>query len=158
MTTHISPHTRAAFSFPLPLPLQQPQQQQKLIHFKTSWRIKVSKGSESYLDMWRKAVERERLAIKFQHIKTSSDDVDDQQQNQVLEKKRSSEFEKILQVPSEERDRVQRMQVIDRAAAAIAAARALLNQTSLENNTTSEDSLGIHDAAQFGHDLGGIHG
>lgn len=100
-------------------------------------------------------MERERLAIKFQHIKTSSDDVDDQQQNQVLEKKRSSEFEKILQVPSEERDRVQRMQVIDRAAAAIAAARALLNQTSLENNTTSEDSLGIHDAAQFGHDLGG---
>lgn len=48
--------------------------------------------------------------------------------------RRSREFQKILEVPSEERDRVQRMQVVDRAAAAIAAARALLKE-----NVKAED-------------------
>ncbi|KAK1395276.1 hypothetical protein POM88_014332 [Heracleum sosnowskyi] len=162
MPIHIAPHTLAAFSLPLP-----PQKQQ-LRHVKTtsSRRIKVSNGSESYLDMWRKAVERERLAIKFNHIKTTSDNEQQQQQQgneEVLEKK-SSEFEKILQVSSEERDRVQRMQVIDRAAAAIAAARALLNETSLENKVSngstnsgglSEESLEIQDGTRIGDDLGG---
>lgn len=44
-----------------------------------------------------------------------------------LERK-TIEFQKILEVPKEERDRVQRMQVIDRAAAAIAAARSIIAQ------------------------------
>lgn len=39
---------------------------------------------------------------------------------------RTRMFEKLLEVPREERDRVQRLQVIDRAAAAIAATKALL--------------------------------
>lgn len=115
--------------------------------------------------MWRKAVERERLAIKFNHIKTTtSDDHQQHQGNEDILEKKSSEFEKILQVSSEERDKVQRMQVIDRAAAAIAAARALLNETSLENSMSngssnsgglSEESLGIHDGIRIGDDLGG---
>lgn len=116
--------------------------------------------------MWRKAVERERLAIKFQHIKTASDDQQQQQGNEEVIEKKSSEFEKILQVSSEERDRAQRMQVIDRAAAAIAAARALLNETSVEKTMSngssdsgglSEESLGFQGSTRIGDDLGGIH-
>lgn len=165
MTIHITPHTHTRAAFPLPFPI--PPQQQQLRHLKTTsaWRIRVSNGSESYLDMWRKAVERERLAIKFNHIKTTtSDDHQQHQGNEDILEKKSSEFEKILQVSSEERDKVQRMQVIDRAAAAIAAARALLNETSLENSMSngssnsgglSEESLGIHDGIRIGDDLGG---
>lgn len=42
---------------------------------------------------------------------------------------KTEHFNKLLQVPTEERDRIQRLQVIDRAAAAIAAARALLDKS-----------------------------
>ena len=108
--------------------------------------------------MWRKAVERERLAIKFNHIKTASDaDEQTQPDEEVLEKK-SSEFEKLLEVSSEERDRVQRMQVIDRAAAAIAAARALLKDNS-PHKTTSYGTNDLEDGSEdpIGDDLGGIH-
>ena len=41
----------------------------------------------------------------------------------------TDQFKRILEVPEEERDRVQRIQVIDRAAAAIAAARSLINDS-----------------------------
>ncbi|PIM97570.1 hypothetical protein CDL12_29959 [Handroanthus impetiginosus] len=54
--------------------------------------------------------------------------------------RRSREFQKLLEVSAEERDRVQRMQVIDRAAAAIAAARALLNE-----NLSSSSSEEVYD-------------
>lgn len=96
-------------------------------------RIRVSDGGESYLGMWKNAVERQRKAVEFQRVventagngngaRDGGDGISDQ-----LEKK-SEEFSKILQVPREERDRVQRMQVIHRAAAAIAAARSLVGE------------------------------
>ena len=46
---------------------------------------------------------------------------------EVVER-RTARFEDLLRVPREERDRVQRRQVIDRAAAALAAARAVLKE------------------------------
>ncbi|RXH72410.1 hypothetical protein DVH24_012094 [Malus domestica] len=71
-------------------------------------------------------------------------DVDDQSVEPVeeLEKKRSEEFQKILEVSKEERDRVQRMQVVDRAAAAIAAARAILEDKNNKLRTEAGDRGG----------------
>lgn len=91
-------------------------------------RARVSDGgdSSSYLDMWRNALDRERKAIEFQQIAGNPAATEDRSVEEV--KKKSEEFEKILEVPSEERDRVQRMQVVDRAAAALAAARAILDE------------------------------
>ncbi|KAK2986053.1 hypothetical protein RJ640_011494, partial [Escallonia rubra] len=91
-------------------------------------------GGGSYLDMWKNAVDRERKAVEFQRIAEkavdgSGDVAEGEESAEVLER-RSSEFQKILEVSPEERDRVQRMQVIDRAAAAIAAARAILKESS----------------------------
>lgn len=88
------------------------------------------------MDMWQKAVDRDRKEIEFQKIAGSlaeSGDVDGNEGGggrdltEQLEKK-SEEFSKILDVSKEERDRIQRLQVIDRAAAAIAAARAILEE------------------------------
>lgn len=91
-------------------------------------------GESSYLDMWKKAVERER---KNTHFNTIADRVAAPQDDHDADlDKKTTEFQKLLQVSSEERDRVQRMQVIDRAAAAIAAARALLQ----ERNTADPDA------------------
>lgn len=90
--------------------------------------------------MWKKAVDRERKSIEFQKIaeNTAADEEEEvkEENPEVLEKK-SNEFNKILEVSPEERDRIQRMQVIDRAAAAIAAARALLQ----ENPVPQKDSI-----------------
>lgn len=80
--------------------------------------------------MWKKAVDRERKAIEFQKIAEKVAGTDEEgvgEKPEVLERK-SIEFQKLLEVDAEERDRVQRMQVIDRAAAAIAAAHALLKE------------------------------
>ncbi|KAM7485281.1 hypothetical protein LguiA_001290 [Lonicera macranthoides] len=108
-----------------------------------SFTVRASNGGndDSYLDMWKQAVDRERKAALFQKIADNttgdSDDGDGEENPEVLERK-TTEFEKLLQVSPEERDRVQRMQVVDRAAAAIAAARALLKE-SLPPPTTEED-------------------
>ncbi|KAE9453082.1 hypothetical protein C3L33_15016, partial [Rhododendron williamsianum] len=95
-------------------------------------RVSSNGGGESYLDMWQSAVERERKAVEFQRIVEKSAETEGGggeggggESGEALERK-SSEFRKILEVSKEERDRVQRLQVIDRAAAAIAAARAIL--------------------------------
>ncbi|KAK9741325.1 hypothetical protein RND81_03G097700 [Saponaria officinalis] len=89
-------------------------------------------GGESYLEMWKKAVEREKKVSQFLKIAQNSPPptppdttAADVESPETLEKK-THEFQKILEVSKEERDRVQRIQVIDRAAAAIAAARAVL--------------------------------
>ena len=96
-------------------------------------------GDSSYLDMWKKAVERDRKTTHFSRI---LDGAASSQHDAVFGsgsgnpsssveddlKKKTTEFQKLLEVPSEERDRVQRMQVIDRAAAAISAARAILDE------------------------------
>lgn len=107
-------------------------------------RIWVSNSGDSYLDLWNKAVDNERKTFEFQKIvenpavNSGDDSVED------LEKK-TEEFNKILEVSKEERDRVQRMQVIDRAAAAIAAARAILKESGSIAKSGSGDSeyLGV---------------
>ncbi|XP_057467180.1 protein LIKE EARLY STARVATION, chloroplastic [Actinidia eriantha] len=102
------------------------------IGLKQGSRIRVSSAGDSYLDTWKTAVERERKAVEFQKIAENSAAIDGEEDGgespEALERK-SNEFQKILEVSKEERDRVQRMQVIDRAAAAIAAARAILKET-----------------------------
>ncbi|PSS01414.1 Protein RNA-directed DNA methylation like [Actinidia chinensis var. chinensis] len=99
---------------------------------KQGLRIRVSSAGDSYLDTWKTAVERERKVVEFQKIAENSAAIDGEEDGgespEALERK-SNEFQKILEVSKEERDRVQRMQVIDRAAAAIAAARAILKET-----------------------------
>jgi hypothetical protein len=87
--------------------------------------------------MWKKAIERERNTINFNKLTTSNDD------NNVEEnlEKKTQEFQKLLQVSNEERDRIQRLQVIDRASAAIAAARALLKDANSNSVRSDKDSL-----------------
>lgn len=113
---------------------------------KRSCGIRVSDGGGSYLDMWKKAVERERKAVEFQKIAENSAGNDEEERGgerkEVLERK-SSEFQKILEVSTEERDRIQRMQVIDRAAAAIAAANAILKESSLEVKLGGDTSASL---------------
>ncbi|OWM87820.1 uncharacterized protein LOC116207461 [Punica granatum] len=94
---------------------------------RAGFRIRVSDGADSYLDMWKKAVNRERKSIEFQNIADNKVPSGGDQRVVDLEAK-SVEFQKLLEVPREERDRVQRMQVIDRAAAAIAAARSVIQE------------------------------
>ncbi|KAM4115807.1 hypothetical protein ACB094_02G000800 [Castanea mollissima] len=92
--------------------------------------------------MWKNAADKERKSIDFQNIAHNNSPpppppppppID----HEDLEKK-TVEFQKILQVSKEERDRIQRMQVIDRAAAAIAAARAILNENASTPETASD--------------------
>lgn len=105
-------------------------------------------GGESYLDMWRKAADRDRKSIEFQKIVSNlgdfgddNDNVDDGGgDNEVDLEKKNEEFQKLLEVSKEERDRIQRMQVIDRAAAAIAAARAILKESNASLLKDSESS------------------
>ncbi|PHT27549.1 hypothetical protein CQW23_32849 [Capsicum baccatum] len=108
----------------------------KLQWRRKSTRIKVSSDGEnsSYLEMWKKAMERKRKSDEFQRIAENVER--DDESPEILEKK-SEEFKKILQVSTEERDRIQRMQVVDRAAAAIAAAKALMK----ENPMPQQDEL-----------------
>lgn len=94
-----------------------------------NWRIKVSDGRDSYLDMWKEAVEREKQVEEYEKISVESSEEGDGETEEVL-KRKSNEFKKLLEVSTEERDRVQRMQVIDRAGAAIAAARSILKEES----------------------------
>ena len=96
--------------------------------------------------MWKNAVDNERKSIDFQNIAHNSPPPPNDHED--LEKK-TLQFHKILQVSKEERDRIQRMQVIDRAAAAIAAARAILNenasrpQTVFQHLNTDTDATGL---------------
>jgi hypothetical protein len=76
--------------------------------------------------MWKKAVERERRSAELAYRLQSSPPPADVE-------RRTARFEEMLRVPREERDRVQRTQVIDRAAAALAAARAVLKEPPQQN-------------------------
>lgn len=109
-------------------------------------RVRVSDGGDSYLDMWKKAVDKDRKSLEFQKIveNLEVDAIGGGVGVEGLERK-SEEFQKILEVPKEERDRIQKLQVIDRAAAAIAAARAVLEEKKLEGELDSgeSESLGI---------------
>ncbi|KAI4317912.1 hypothetical protein L6164_025740 [Bauhinia variegata] len=114
-------------------------------------RASVSNGGDSYLDMWKRAVEKERRTQEFLRIsentagRDSGGGDDDEKPSAEELKKRTREFQKILEVPTEERDRVQRMQVIDRAAAAIAAAKAILKEGNNNNSSNMESESGASD-------------
>ncbi|XP_059298987.1 protein LIKE EARLY STARVATION, chloroplastic [Lycium ferocissimum] len=155
MATHFSrATTRASMPVPQEPKLEYPfslstRKLQNQWKNKSSSRIKVSSDNgndSSYLDMWKKAVERERKTNEFQRIAENiSADVDQvEESSEVLEKK-SDEFKKILEVDPEERDRIQRMQVIDRAAAALAAAKALLKENPVSQEDDSSVKLDAHD-------------
>ncbi|KAJ0245926.1 hypothetical protein HA466_0175310 [Hirschfeldia incana] len=92
--------------------------------------LRVSNGGpESYLDMWKNAVDREKKEKAFEKIAENVASDGGEKVEGDLNKK-SDEFQKILEVSVEERDRIQRMQVVDRAAAAISAAKAILASNS----------------------------
>ncbi|KAK3012622.1 hypothetical protein RJ639_009892 [Escallonia herrerae] len=153
MATHFNYCTRATSRAALLLPLKHRipllfTLEPKLTGGRRGGRaIRVANdGGGSYLDMWKNAVDRERKVIEFQRIAEnavvgSGDVAEGEESAEVLER-RSSEFQKILDVLPEERDRVQRMQVIDRAAAAIAAARAILKESSPAAEADSGESGG----------------
>ncbi|KAL8105030.1 protein LIKE EARLY STARVATION, chloroplastic-like [Apium graveolens] len=107
-----------------------------------SWGIRVSDGRDSYLDMWKEAVEREKQVEDYEKISVESSKEGNGETEEVL-KRKSNEFKKLLEVSTEERDRVQRMQVIDRAGAAIAAARSILKEESFleRKEDTNQGSL-----------------
>ncbi|KAK8937267.1 hypothetical protein KSP39_PZI012300 [Platanthera zijinensis] len=84
-------------------------------------------AGDSYLDMWKKAVARDRKSMNFLKISDERPKTADESKETV--ERKTKHFNKITSVPKEERDRVQRLQVIDRASAAIAAARALLRDS-----------------------------
>ena len=74
-------------------------------------------------------MERDRKSQLLRQITLppSAVEVEHRECQESLEKK-TEVFNKILEVPKEERDRIQQLQVIHRAAAAIAAARALIKE------------------------------
>ncbi|XP_047091068.1 uncharacterized protein LOC124702934 [Lolium rigidum] len=93
-------------------------------------------GGPSYLDMWKKAVERERRSAELAYRLQSSPPPAEAEAGAPPPadvERRTARFEEMLRVPREERDRVQRTQVIDRAAAALAAARAVLKEPPQQN-------------------------
>lgn len=106
--------------------------------------------------MWKTAVDRERKTVEFQQIagnlaQTDNDSDDDDDDVTVDLEKKSEDFNKILEVSKEERDRIQRVQVIDRAAAAIAAARDIVREKkSADKDFKSHESMGGEVEAQQG--------
>lgn len=99
-------------------------------------------GGDSYLSMWKRAKDREEQ----EKLRLYRDEMEKKQQrpsvSEELAEKRDWEekaqrFATILQVPAEERDRVQRMQMVDRAAAALAAVNALLAEQSTFRNSAA---------------------
>ncbi|GMH28496.1 hypothetical protein Nepgr_030339 [Nepenthes gracilis] len=97
-------------------------------------------GSDSHLGIWKNAVDRQRKEIEFHSIAENSAVIDEENEEspEALERK-TNEFKKILEVPKEERDKAQQMQVIDRADAAIAAARAILKENPPPAKMVSDD-------------------
>jgi hypothetical protein len=90
----------------------------------------------SYLDMWRKAVERERRSAELAYRLQAPPAVEAPARGEDVER-RAARFEEMLRVPREDRDRAQRRQVIDRAAAALAAARAVLKEPPAQSESPS---------------------
>ncbi|KAJ0981610.1 hypothetical protein J5N97_009865 [Dioscorea zingiberensis] len=87
-----------------------------------------SSSDDSYLAMWKNAVQRERKSQEFQRLSGEPEASDGVGENEESLAKKTEMFNKILEVPKEERDKAQSLQVIDRAAAAIAAARAIIKE------------------------------
>eukprot|EP00250_Pteridium_aquilinum_P020990 c25001_g6_i1 orf=193-1965(+) len=102
----------------------------------------ITASDESYLSMWKRAKDRqEEEQLRLYNEEKEKQEKEQEAQPQDIEKRlwdeKAQRFSSILQVPSEERDRVQRMQVVDRAVAALAAANALLAEQSSFRNTAA---------------------
>lgn len=87
-------------------------------------RERTNKGDASYLDTLKIASEDQKSSSSPE---PGQEDSNSTEHPEELERK-TRHFEEIQQVPADERDRTQKIQVIDRAAAAIAAAKALLTE------------------------------
>lgn len=98
-------------------------------------RERSNEGGGSYLDMWKRASENQRSSSSPEPGQEGSNSSEDPEE---LERK-TRQFEQILQVPADERDRTQKIQVIDRAAAAIAAAKALLENRPTQLSSPSAE-------------------
>jgi hypothetical protein len=85
--------------------------------------------------MWKRASENQRSSSSPEPGQEGSNSSEDPEE---LERK-TRQFEQILQVPADERDRTQKIQVIDRAAAAIAAAKALLENRPTQLSSPSAE-------------------
>ncbi|KAG6502666.1 uncharacterized protein LOC121983991 [Zingiber officinale] len=113
-------------------------------------------GGDSYLGMWKKAMDREReRQVEHSLEVRRRDGIEGVDPVPSLEDK-TKLFNELLQVPAEERDRVQRLQVIDRAAAAIAAARSLIKEvpppsTSEVRSTPDISDLSTQEVLQGGY-------
>ncbi|XP_065863199.1 protein LIKE EARLY STARVATION, chloroplastic [Euphorbia lathyris] len=127
--------------------------------------IRASNDGSSYLDMWKNAVDRQKKTVEFENIAgriPGDEDGTDAAGNgaaNVDVSKKNDDFQKILEVDTEERDRIQRMQVIDRAAAAIAAARAILKEKRPlddEENAVDYDEEPLLESKQEGSKSGNI--
>ncbi|KAL9262308.1 hypothetical protein AKJ16_DCAP12355 [Drosera capensis] len=122
-------------------------------------KIRASSGrssGESYIEMWKQATERKQRETEFESIvenqRDGGDEGEEEEEEEELERK-SKEFEKILEVPRDVRDSVQRMQVIDRAAAAIAAARAVVKENQewmMRNAEVNDGDAGLQTRNSYG--------
>lgn len=92
-----------------------------------------------YLHTWKNATGREERRFQLLQVGVVSDQSADVDDGEPLDLK-TEKFNRLQDVPREERDRIQRQQLIDRAAAAIAAARALISETRPELFVRATDS------------------
>ncbi|KAJ4755851.1 inactive purple acid phosphatase-like protein [Rhynchospora pubera] len=104
------------------------------------------KGNKVFLHTWKGAIGRE--VRRFQLLQVGVvDQSADVGEGGPLDLK-TEEFNRLQDVPREERDRIQRQQLIDRAAAAIAAARALISETRPQQLVGATESGSVGSDAQ----------
>lgn len=113
------------------------------------------------MDMWKKVADNERKSVEFQKIaenlaKPNENDEEGKEESEAEVERRNNEFNKLLEVSTEERDRAQRLQVIDRATAAIAAARALLKENLLPEKQISSEVMAEDGGSDMDHQQNGI--
>lgn len=113
------------------------------------------------MDMWKKVVDNERKSVEFQKIaenlaKPNENDEEGKEESEAEVERRNNEFNKLLEVSTEERDRAQRLQVIDRATAAIAAARALLKENLLPEKQISSEVMAEDGGSDMDRQQNGI--
>jgi hypothetical protein len=92
-----------------------------------------------YLHTWRNATGCKEQRFHLLQVGVVSDQSADVDGGEPLDLK-TEKFNRLQDVPREERDRIQRQQLIDRAAAAIAAARALISETRPEQFVPARES------------------
>lgn len=113
------------------------------------------------MDMWKKVADNERKSVEFQKIaenlaKPNENDEEGKEESEAEVERRNNEFNKLLEVSTEERDRAQRLQVIDRATAAIAAARALLKENLLPEKQISSEVMAEDGGSDMDRQQNGI--